>query len=273
MKLKEALKGRLSVAELERLRGFDVVGDIAIIEVPRELVKKQKVVARTLLGLLPNVKVVARKKGGHVGRYRKQPLEILAGERRKTTVHREHGLEFALNVESCYFSPRLASERLRIAKQVRKGENVLVMFSGVAPYVLVIARHSEAFRVFGVEANPAAHKYAVANVQKNRLGHKVVVLKGDVRKVVPKLGVKFDRVVMPWPQQAGRFLDVALKVVKKGGFVNFYDFQQEDSFWLAAEKVRVACRKAGKNCKILRVVRCGQVAVRTYRVCVDVKVY
>ena len=267
MKLKEALKGKLTKSELEKLRGYDVIGDIAVIEIPKVLAKKQKVIAQTLLKILPWIKVVARKKGGHVGKFRKQPLQVLAGEKRLTTVHKEHGLEFALNAESCYFSPRLSTERYRIAKQVKPNESVLVMFSGVAPYVLMIASHSKAYRTFGIEANPAAHKFAVENVQRNKLGHKALLIKGDVRKVTPKM--QFDRIVMAWPQQGFKFLDLALKHVKKGGFVHFYDFQPEGKYDLARKRVLDACKKAKKKCKILRTVECGQVAVRTYRVCVD----
>ncbi len=270
MRLKEALKGKLTQQELDLLRGFDVVGDIAIMEVSPRLTKKQKLIAQTLLKLLPYIKVVVKKKGGHVGTFRKQPLQILAGERRKTTVHREHGLEFALNIETCYFSPRLATERLRIAQQIKPGERVLVMFSGVAPYVLVIAKHSPAYKVHGIEANPAAHTYAIENVARNKLGHKIVLLKGNVRKVIPKM--QFDRIVMPWPQKADEFLDVALKHTAKGGMIHFYDFQPEGKFGEAKKIVLVACKKAKKKCKILRMVECGQVGVRQNRVCVDFKV-
>lgn len=270
MRLKDALKGKLTEKELQMLRGFDVIGDIAIMEVPRELAKKEKSIVQTLLQLLPYIKVVAKKKGGHQGVYRRQPLQILAGQKRKTTVHKEHGLEFAMNVETCYFSPRLSTERLRIAQQVKQGEHVLVMFSGVAPYVLVIAKHSQAYRVYGIEANPTAHKCAVENVQRNRLGHKVMLIKGDVKKVMPKM--QFDRIVMPWPQRADEFLALALSAIKKGGMIHFYDFQPEGDFSAAKQIVLAACRKEKKRCKILRIVECGQVGVRTYRVCVDFNV-
>jgi tRNA (guanine37-N1)-methyltransferase len=274
MRLKDALRGKLADDELALLRGFDVIGDMAIMEIPRELEKKQKLIANTLLELLPYIKVVAKKKGGHTGTYRKQPLQLLAGEQRKTTVHREHGLDFALNAETCYFSPRLANERLRVAKLVKPGENVLVLFSGVAPFVLVIAKHSPAAKVYGVEANPAAHTYAVENVARNRLGHKATVIKGDARKALATLSKKtaFDRILMPWPQRGDEFLDVVLKNAAKGAFIHFYDFQPADQLNAAADIVKAACKKAKKKCAILKVVECGEVGVRQCRVCVDFRV-
>jgi len=267
MKLKEALKGKLTDKERDLLRGFDTIGDIAVLEIPRELENKKKVIAKKLLELLPYIKVAVKKKGGHTGVYRKQPVEIIAGEKRKTTVHKEFGVEMALNVETCYFSPRLANERERIAKQVKQGETVLVMFSGVAPYPLIIAKHSQAYKVYGIEANPEAHKYAVENVKRNRLGHKIILIKGDAKKAIPK--VKFDRIVMPWPQRADEFLGAALKAANKGTFMHFYDFQPEGQWDEAKNIVIEACKKAKKKCKILKVVECGQVGVRQNRVCVD----
>ncbi|MEM4239954.1 MAG: class I SAM-dependent methyltransferase family protein [Candidatus Woesearchaeota archaeon] len=267
MRLKEALRGKLTEKELSLLRGFDTVGDIAVLEIPRELEKKKKIIAKTLLALLPYLKVAVKKKGGHKGRFRKQPLEILAGEKRKTTVHKEFGAEMALNVETCYFSPRLANERQRIAKQVKPGEVILVMFSGIAPYPLVIAKLSQAYKIYGIEANPDAHKYAVENVKRNKLGHKIILIKGDAGKKIPN--VKFDRIVMPWPQKADEFLDAALKASQKGTVIHFYDFQPEGK-WDEAKKITLAaCKKAKKKCKILKVVECGQVGVRQNRVCVD----
>ena len=51
--LREALKHKLPKKEQELLRtGFDVIGNIAIIEVPIELAHRKKIIAKTLLNLL-----------------------------------------------------------------------------------------------------------------------------------------------------------------------------------------------------------------------------
>jgi len=269
MKLKEALKGKLTEKERALLRGFHVIGDIALIEIPPVLDKKKKVIAQTLRKLLPYIKVVAKKQGGHKGIFRKQNLQILAGENRKITIHKEFGLDFAMDVEKCFFSPKLSTERMRIVKQVKKGENILVMFSGVAPYVLMLAKHSKANRIYGIEKNPVAHKYAVENVMRNKLGHKVILIKGDANK--PPKGMKFDRVLMPWPMNADSFLPAAIRTTKKGGIIHYYDFMPENDHKEARQIVLAACETAKRKCKILRTVECGQTAMRTYRVCVDFK--
>ena len=274
MNLKEGLKGNLNKEEMRHLvRSYDIIGDIAVIQIPDELVHKEKLIAKTLLNLHKNIKVVAKEVGMHTGIYRLQKVKVLAGKNRKETSLIESGVKMRLNVEKTYFSPRFGTERLRITKQVKSGESVLVMFSGIAPFCLVIAKNSDVLSVYGVEINPDAHKYAVENVKLNKLTDKIKLYKGDVRFVVPQLNKKFDRIVMPLPKGGEDFLDVALKSAKKNAIIHFYDFQEEGLFSISKQKVKKACELSKRKCRILRLVKCGQQKPRVYRICVDFKVY
>jgi len=271
--LKQVLKNKLTKKELAALvTSYDVVGDIAIIEIPSILKPKEKLVAEAIMQLNKHIKVVCKKVGIHRGIYRRQKLKIITGERRKTTIHRENKVLIKLHLEKVYFSPRLSTERLRIAKQVKPNETVLVMFSGVAPYCLVIAKNASPKVIYGIEINPVAHRFAEENVKLNKLEEKIRLYLGDVRIVVPMLKKKFDRIVMPLPLGGENFLDTALSAIKKGGIIHFYDFKDVTGFEIAKEKVLKACKKARKKCKILRLVKCGQIAPRTYRICIDFKV-
>ena len=142
--LKEILSNKLSKKDLQILpKSFDVVGDIAIFnKFPKELYKKSKVIGESLISINKSIKVVAIKSKNYTGRLRTLKLKIIAGEKKKETIYKENGIILKLNVEKCYFSPRLSSERLRIAKLVRPNEDVLVLFSGVGPYQCVIAKNS-----------------------------------------------------------------------------------------------------------------------------------
>jgi len=185
MNLREALAGRLSEKEMARLKtAFDVVGDIAILEIDRELRRREKLIASTLLKLHPHIKTVVRKAGGHAGALRLQKMKHLAGRKTSKTVHKENGVELKLDIEKVYFSARQGTERLRIARLVQPGEEVLVMFSGCAPYPCVIARNSPARKVYGIELNKTGHAYGRENIFLNRLSN-VRLMQGDVRKVVP----------------------------------------------------------------------------------------
>jgi len=270
--IKEALASKLTKKQLKSLpTSFDVVGDIAIIDIPEELKKKQKLIADTLLSINKNIKVVCKKAGIHKGQFRTQKLTILSGERRKETEHRETGARLRLNPETVYFSVRLSTERKRIAELVKRGESVLVMFSGVAPYPVVIAKNAHPKEIYAVEKNPKAHSYAVENIKINKLDN-IKLYKGDVKITVPKLKKKFDRILMPLPKSAEDFLDTALKASKKGTIVHFYDFLHIDEFNKAKKKIKSACKTAKKKCRILRTTKCGQHAPRVFRICVDFKI-
>ena len=180
--LKQALEQKLSKKELELVpSSFDIIGGVAILEIPDELRKKEKLIAGEFLKLFRQAKTVVKKSGIHYGKYRRQKLTVIAGEKTKIAECKEAGIVMKVDLENCYFSSRLGSERLRIAQQIKPGEKVLVMFSGVAPYPLVIARNSKADVIYGVELNPVAHKFAEKNVVLNNLGQKIILFKGDVK--------------------------------------------------------------------------------------------
>ncbi len=269
--LKSSLTTKLKENDLKFLRkSMDTVGNIAILEISDELVKKEKLIAREVLRINKNIKTVLRK-GKHEGIFRIQKLGYLAGEKTKETVYKENNVFLKLDVERVYFSPRLSSERKRIMEMIKKPEDVLVMFSGCAPYVCVIAKNTPAKSVYGVEINPVAHNYAIQNLLLNKLSNAFVFL-GDVKTVVPKLKMRFDRIIMPLPKSADDYLEVAFSASKKGTMVHFYDFQQEGEFGKSTEKIKKACKAAGKKYKILNIVKCGQSAPREFRICVDFEI-
>src|SRR3990167_2853077 len=173
------------------ISSFDTVGDIAILQIPHALKRTQ-----------PSIKVVARKIG-KVGSknelYRLTKLEILTGEQRFTTTHKEHGVTMKIDLDNAYFSPKSSNERLRVAKLTKPEENVLVMFAGVGPSALVISEFQPNCRIWAVEINPIAVELLKENVRLNRAGN-ITVIKGDVLREVPKLGILFDRIVMPYPE-------------------------------------------------------------------------
>jgi len=269
--LKQVMKGKLSAKELAELkRSFDQVGDIAVLEIPKELVRKQKIIANEVLKANVHINTVVKKQGKYAGRYRLREVKWLAGERRTFTQHTESGIRLLLDLATCYFSPRLSSERLRIAKLTKKKEKVLVIGAGVGPYPLVIARHSPAYTV-GIELNPKAYEFAVENTTKNKLQNRVKMLKGDAKKWIHLLG-KFDRVIVMLPKTGERLWPLAIKAAKKGGMVHLYTFVPEQDMKKDNPKVREICKKQRRSCRVVRVVKAGQPAPRTLRVCLDVRV-
>ncbi len=243
---------------------YDVIGNIAILS---EKTKSSKKVAQELLKNFKNIKTVVVKTGIHSGRYRLQKTKILAGEKTKTTYHKENNCIFKLNIDKTYFSPRLGNERLRIARLVKNNESVLVMFSGIGVYSINIAKHSKAKEIYAVEINPAAHKFAEENLKLNKAKN-VKSFLGDVKKVLPKIKNQFSRIIMPLPRDAESYLDLAIKKLKSNGTIHFYDFQREEDIpEKSIEKIKKHC-----NPQILKVVKVGQYSPRKYRLCIDFKV-
>ncbi|MDO8510702.1 MAG: class I SAM-dependent methyltransferase family protein [Nanoarchaeota archaeon] len=269
----ELLKGKLTAKELELLpRTQELVGEILILEIPDELKKKEKIIAEAYLKANKHIFTVVKKSDIHTGQFRTRKVTVLAGKKTKETVHHENGIELKLHLERTYFSARSGSERLRIAQLTKSGEEVLVMFSGAAPYPLVIAKNSEARHVYGIELNPEAHTYALENVLLNNLQDRVTILHGDVKRKIPPLKKRFDRVVMPLPKTGEQFLDLALLKAKKGAFIHLYSFLDETEIDAYAKKVKEICNKLGYSVKVLDKVKCGQFSPGVFRVCLDMKV-
>ncbi|MDO8642955.1 MAG: hypothetical protein Q7R76_05250 [Candidatus Woesearchaeota archaeon] len=187
MQLREALTGRLTEKELGILRAsYDTVGTIAILEISPLLKKKETLIAQALLDTNSHIKTVVKKKSIRSGKLRLQDYTHLLGEKTTKTVHKESGLEFLLDIKDVYFSVRLSSERLRVAQQIKKGELVLVLFSGCAPYPCVFAKHSPAKMIYGIELNKEGHWYGRENVVRNRIQN-VFLMQGDVKKILPEI--------------------------------------------------------------------------------------
>ena len=274
MKLKDALRDKLTKRELVLVpRAFDIVGDVAIIEIPPGLGKRKKDIAHALKAIHPRIRTVCGKTGERKGDFRLHDLEILLGKSTKTE-HRESGCRFMLDVRHTYFSGREGTERQRIAAQVKPGEKVLVMFSGVCPFPVVIAKKQPSVgMVYGVELNPKAHAYALENVRINRVQLRVRPVLGDVKDACKDLKTKFDRILMPLPKEAHLFLDVAFACAKPGGIVHFYHWDREDDpFTKAVKIVRQAAKKAGRKARILGKNKVLPYGPRIWKICIDFQV-
>ena len=201
--------------------GVDVVGDIAIVRLAEFRPKEKQKVAGALLAEMKNVAVVMEQEGGIEGEFRLRRLRHLAGEKRTATVHRENGCSYKVDVARCYFSPRLATERLRVAREVGAGERVLNMFAGVGPFSIPIAKLAGA-EVVSCELNGYAAKLHAENDRINKVEGLVEVVAGDANSLPSKSKRKFDRILMPLPESANLFLPTALRLAKRGGVIHYY---------------------------------------------------
>ena len=254
-------------------KGYDVFGNIVVMKFSKDAkAKDKKKFAEKFLKENKPITTVLEKTGKFKGRLRKMQTRYIMGEKTKEALYKENGCVFRFNIDTTYFSPRLGNERKEISKVVRKGENVLVMFAGVAPYSVVIAKNSKAGKVVSVEINKEANKYAKLNVELNKLKKRVEIVPGDIKKVVKKLNEKFDVIVMPRPQLKDSFLREAFMLSKKKTRIYYYDFCKQEETKKIVDGIKSEAKKYGKKIKILRVKSAGEIAPYKIRVRVDFRV-
>jgi len=225
--LEGALAGSIPPHLLASLpKALDIVGDIAIIEIPQELKNHKKLVGEAILRIHRNVKTVLAKAGAISGTYRTREFKVIAGEPRTHTTHREFGCQYRVDVAKAYFSPRLAHEHERVASLVGEGEIILDLFAGVGPFSVLIAKRHPTAKVYAVDINPEAFVLLKNNVLINRVQDNVIPLLGDARQIVHEgLSGVADRVIMNLPESASEFIDVACEAIKpEGGVGHFYGF-------------------------------------------------
>lgn len=270
--IKEYLKGKVSEEELKKvIRSFEIIGDVVIINLPDEIMHLKDLVVEAILSKHRHVKTILRKIGEVSGEFRIARYEVLYGGETET-IAKEFGCRFLVDPTKVYYSSRLSSERERIAKMVKEGERVLVMFAGVGPYAIVIARLAKPKEVIGIELNPRAVEYFRKNVKMNKVEDIVKVYEGDVREVVPKLEGTFDRILMPAPYSAENFVYLIRDKIKKGGFVHYYTFASEEEEKILQKKVKELFKKQGMIVDVLNIRECGSFAPRVYRYVLDLKV-
>ena len=203
---------------------YDIIGDIAIVKFNRESKKQKKDFAKELLDR-KNIKTVLEKADRIKGRLRTAKLKFISGENKRETIHKENGCRFLLNVETCYFSPRLSEDRKYVAGKIKRNEKVLVMFGGVAPYAIAIAKLSKAKKIVSVEISRECSKYAKKNIGLNKT-YSVNIIQGDVKKKLANLE-KFDYIIMARPNLKETFLNKS--IINPNGI---------DQFWHKNKNVR-----------------------------------
>ena len=172
----------------QNIHSYDILGNIALVRFPEDFKQKdKKKFADKILKEQKGIKTVLEKVGKIKGRLRKLSTLFVAGENTKEVLYKENGCVFRFNIDKTYFSPRLSNERKEIASMIKKNENVLVMFAGVAPFSIVIAKNSPAKKVYSNEINREANKYAELNIKLNKLKDKVELVNGDAKKLPEKI--------------------------------------------------------------------------------------
>ncbi|HKZ95176.1 MAG TPA: class I SAM-dependent methyltransferase family protein [Candidatus Bathyarchaeia archaeon] len=275
--LVDILSGKLPPHVLASLpHSIDFVGDIAVVEVPPELEQYKGIIGDAILSVHERVKTVLSKWSPVTGVYRLRTFEVIGGEAKTQTVHKEHDCVFSVDLAKAYFTPRLSYEHSRVASSVREGEIVVDMFAGVGPFSIHIAKTHGKVRVYAIDVNPGAYEFLKKNIVVNRVVGKVTPVLGDARQVINErlVGVA-DRVVMNLPEKAIGYVDAACRALRSdGGIIHYYQFSNtpeptETAKTRFAEAVEQSNRRLRKILGT-RIVR--GIAPFTYQVVIDAEV-
>ena len=241
-RLRKNLSQVLSSEDLSKVySSYDIIGKIAIIKSPCASLANAAAVAKVIMTVQKNVKTVLIQKSPVAGDFRLRRLTHMAGEHKTSTTHKESGCAFSVDVEKCYFSPRLSHERSRIAGMVKPKETVVNMFAGVGCFSIMIAKQVNTSKVFSIDVNPAAIEFMQENIRLNRVYDRVIPLLGDSKEIISnRLQRVANRVLMPLPEKALEYLPCAVSALKtSGGWIHYYDFEHVKKTENPTEKTRL----------------------------------
>ena len=272
--LKKALENVLTEKESDELiSAFDQIGEIIIVRIPDSLLPKKKIIGKALLDEVKIVRSVFYQASAVEGNFRTRDLEILAGEDNTETEYKEFGCKFRVDVKNAFFSPRLSTERERIANLIQEGEVMTNMFAGIGMFSIMAAKKKKC-TVYSLDINPIASKLCETNIGLNKLAGEVISINGDATEIInSQLEDKSDRTLMLLPERSDEFLESAIKTTKNGGIIHYYSHihadQKTDAGKLSEEHyLKVSPVKSEiLDSKIVRAV-----GPRYYQTVVDVKI-
>lgn len=209
---------------------FDQIGSICLLRLDPEITTKEFRVrtGQLIINTQPKIKTAVNKLDITSGIERIYPVEHLSGVINYKSWHREYGIDIKVDLEKAYFNPRLAEEHRRLSLEIKKGERVLDLFTGVGPFALLCARAVEC-QVFAVDINPYAIKCLKESMQRNKLQGDIYPIIGDSGKIFNRNN-SFDRIIINLPRKSIDYLELASSLVKKNGFIHFYQFIDKVKF-------------------------------------------
>ncbi len=227
---------------------FDTLGSIALVKMADEIAPYAQQIGKAIIATQKSIKTVCMD-SGIVDEFRTRNVKVVAGDKTTETVHREYGMTFRMDVAKVFFSPRLATEREVVARNVGAGEVVIDMFAGIGPFSVLIAKTRSPKVVYAIDLNPEAIRFMKENIALNKAGAVIPIL-GDAREEIAKLE-KADRIIMNLPHDASGFVADALKALKPGGTIHYYEIMDDAGLQPRLDEIADIARREGRVMKEL----------------------
>ena len=261
----DKLKNRLPTS-------FDILGDIILLKLNENILDYKHEIGDALLKTNKNIKTVCLIQPIS-GEFRKRNVEIISGKNKTETIHTEYGLRFFIDIKKAYFSPRLANERKRITNFVNKGETIVDLFAGVAPFSIMIARYSNPKIIYAIDKNKDAIELAKKNITLNKLIHKIEAINADakmIKNIFQKKNIKADRTIMNLPFSAHLFFKDALKIASDKCIIHYYDILKEDRIQERVNFLKQIARQCNYSLQKMEINKIKTYAPREFYIGIDI---
>ena len=220
--IKKQLPPNLSDNQISLLPNkWEKVGDVLILVLHEDLYPLEKQIAKVYAEVL-SCKSVLKETSGISGQLRKPNVELIYGDERTVTTHKENGIIYKLDPAKIMFSSGNMDERIRMGNIVKPGEIVVDLFAGIGYFSLPMAVHGHPKKIFCCELNPIAYSFLKENIVLNKVKDIITPLVGDNRNVAPRNIA--DRVVMGFFGDTYKYLPIAFQSLHyQTGFIHFHD--------------------------------------------------
>lgn len=203
---------------LEHKGSFEKIGDFYVIkernsweEIAKMLIERGKPRAIFL-------------DSGVKGNSRIRDLKLIYGEGEPKAFHRENHIKLYVDLSKAYFSPRLATARIRVLNNVLKFKHdvVIDMYTGIAPISILLKKNG--INVYSFDINPEAVKIAKLNFQLNKVQGNLAIANSNS---LAKCLAKADQIIMNNPTQR---IETSLEVMEhfKGKVIHLFLMLKKD---------------------------------------------
>jgi tRNA (guanine37-N1)-methyltransferase len=227
---------------------YDTLGTIAVVKMADEVKPYAEDIGKAIIATQKAIKTVCLD-SGVVDQFRTRDLQVVAGDKDTETIHKEYGLTYKLDITKVFFSPRLATEREHVASQVQPGEVVIDMFAGIGPFSIMIAKTRAPKEVYAIDLNPDAIMFMKENIALNKVSN-VFPVEGDARDKIRELDAA-DRIIMNLPHDARGFVPDAIKALRPGGTIHYYEIMEEPQVQPRLDEIAAMAVKEGRVMKEL----------------------
>jgi tRNA wybutosine-synthesizing protein 2 len=263
------LKDDLTAEELGALpRGWQIIGEVALVHIPAVLQPKKALVAGALLQMYPRCRTVLETRRIS-GEYRQPIVEKIAGEGTET-LHKENYVVYKLDVAKVMFSQGNFYERRRMGT-VGQGERVLDMFAGIGYFSLPMAVHARPEKILAIELNPLSYGYLCENIILNKVEGTVEPVLGDCREKAPEGWA--DRAIMGYVGTTQEYLPWGIRALKPGGILHYHETTPDRLvFERPINNIIKAAAKEGRGAEILDTIKVKKYSPGVWHIVVDARI-